>query len=431
MANKHGGAEMHRLINVLILLVLLGCSTKETANPKEKDDSMAGKGTYGEGMNVTQQEIRSISTEKYALNGPAATPDRQPDTLPPMGLSSEETPQFIIIGSDDNTSAEGINWLLDLIEDRKNPAGAANPATFDGTTPSLTLYWNSDNSGNTHTSDIITALKRAVEMNCEVANHTATHQHGAEFSGEDWKKEMARVNKLLLENNLITKESPLGFRTPFLEYNKNTFRAVKEMGLRYDCSIEEGGSSDRIPGEYHWPYTLNYTAPDYAGSWWAGQLKTKYADFTVDSFDVSHVWELPCYTFLAPHDSLAERYGIEAGLRDFMQSVVTWESNGKITALDYNLYAIGEYGGFELNKDQALATLKHTLDLMYEGNRTPMTLGMHSQFYFEEDKFKNISAEEMREVLDEFITYALEKKDVRIVSANQFFDWYENPVALK
>ncbi|MGM0461377.1 MAG: polysaccharide deacetylase family protein [Fibrobacterota bacterium] len=411
-----------------LFLFTLGCTKMEVTEDMSVYDRSDEEG-------VIDPSILPENPDAYRVTPPQNDVDRKPSQSPPLGLSPEDVPQFIIIGSDDNTSEEGINWLLDLIEGKKNPAGNQNPATFDGSPLTLSLYWNSDNSGFAHEPGVIDGLKRAVALNCEVANHTAHHRHGGSFTREDWKREMARVNKILLEEGIITKDSEIGFRTPFLEFNKNTFQAAREMGMNYDCSTVEGGSAKQdslVPGNYHWPYTMNYTIPGYDGSWWQGQLLQNHSEYALNGSEkTDNMWQLPCYSFLAPPDSVLEEYGYETGLRDFMQSVIDWESNGKITGLDYNMWAPGDHGGFELNKEQSLATLRYTLDKKYSGNRTPLTLGMHSQFYFEEDKFANISNTEQREFLEEFIDYALTLEDVRIVSAQEFLRWYENPVALR
>lgn len=411
------------LVYITLILSLFSC-TGEEQEPM---------GYFGE-ESPLDLSILPESPHEYRLTPERESIDRAPSQNPPNGLSAEEVPQFIIIGSDDNTCAQGMNWLLDLIEGQKNPAGNNNPATFDGTPLTLSLYWNSDNSGYTYDSAQIKALHRAVAMNCEVANHTAHHRHGAELSKEEWMQEMARVNKVLLEAGVIRPDTPMGFRTPFLEFNKYTFAAAAEMGALYDCSTVEGGSADQVslePGSYHWPYTMNHPIPGYPSSWWEGQLQKNTPDYALDGSEkTENLWQLPCYSFLAPHDSVLGEYGITESIRDYMKGVVSWDPQGKVTGLDYNLWAPGDHGGFEMNKEQSLATLKYTLDRKYAGNRAPLTLGMHSQFYFEEDKFANITNEEQREVLAEFIAYALTKEDVRIVSAIDFFTWYKDPRAL-
>ena len=43
------------------------------------------------------------------------------------------------------------------------------------------------------------------------------------------------------------------------------------------------------------------------------------------------------------------------------------------------MWAAHDAGGFQMDKKESIAELKYTLEQMYAGNRTPMTIGMHSQ----------------------------------------------------
>lgn len=50
----------------------------------------------------------------------------------------------------------------------------------------------------------------------------------------------------------IPKSAIVGFRAPFLLYNNNAFGAMREVGLAYDGSIEEGYPADQDGSNYFW-----------------------------------------------------------------------------------------------------------------------------------------------------------------------------------
>ena len=82
-------------------------------------------------------------------------------------------------------------------------------------------------------------------------------------------------------------------------------------------------------------------------------------------------------------------------------------------------------------KEEVLAILKYTLDLRLNGNRCPMTFGVHSDIYSKDYNFpsNNVDLEERQMVLREFIDYALAKSEVRIVSMKKLLEWMRKPAA--
>ncbi len=112
-----------------------------------------------------------------------------------------------------------------------------------------------------------------------------------------------------------------------------------------------------------------------------------------------------------------------------MKTYKSW-ADGSIGGLDYNMWADTNAGGWRLDKEQSIKTLKNTLDLMYAGNRTPMTVGAHSQMYFgEETSFPNISSETDRQaVFTEFLDYAIGFDNVWFVTGAQVINYMKKPV---
>ena len=354
----------------------------------------------------------------------------QPSIHPPNDMSPDNIPQFVLISSDDNYNPAGLKWLIKVLNGRSNPGKKKDTVIYSGEQISMTFFWNTSNGGNNQTPEIVSALRYLNDsLGCEISNHTANHEQGGGFSVEEWKKEMKKVNQVL-KDSILKDNKVQGFRTPFLEYNKNTFKAVKELGLFYDSSIEEGFQKNLAPGKYYWPYTLNYEAPGYKSSVRHQELKKKHPEYCISKWNYKNLWEIPCYAFQAPPDSILERkYKAGPGLRKHIQESVGLK-NGKINGLDWNLWAAPEGDGIQLNKKQTLAVLKYSFDKTYNGNRVPFSLVIHSPFYFNKGKFSNINNQEQREVIKKFLDYILTKKDVRIVSIEKYLKWLIDPVSI-
>jgi len=250
----------------------------------------------------------------------------------------------------------------------------------------------------------------------EIGNHTYAHNHGAQFSVGQWQQEIQSatdwirkpwdpnedVNSPNAANGIGWQEHLYGFRTPFLEYNDNTLAVVDEKGFYYDCSIEEGWQEDHDGTNYNWPYTLDHGSPGHEVlvEWGSKEPITNHPG----------LWELPVYPVIVPPE-----------LRDTMHSRVSWfdPASGKITGFDYNLWV-----SFSMTKTEFVKTLKYTLDQRLAGNRAPMLLGVHSDYY--SDKYTGApaaTAAERRAAIKEFLDYARSKQAVQIVSYKHVLDW--------
>ncbi len=57
-----------------------------------------------------------------ALTLVAGTITRQdPQSIPPAGLKPNQVPQFVTIGFDDNSSIEGMDWIVNYLKSKKIP----------------------------------------------------------------------------------------------------------------------------------------------------------------------------------------------------------------------------------------------------------------------------------------------------------------------
>jgi peptidoglycan/xylan/chitin deacetylase (PgdA/CDA1 family) len=364
---------------------------------------------------------------------------------PPAGLLPEQVPQFIVFGSDDNGfsglegsgASGGLHFLTGLFSSRRNPAGSGNPRTFDAAAPHYSFYVNTyyiapaaaekNAYGNSEQEDplyVRRAWKEAADNGHEIGDHTHSHPHGREFSRRQWRKEIQLCIDILGlpyaadhvpgKSGLGIRRGQLaGFRTPYLEYSDKTLTAVQQMGFLYDCSLEEGTQPEQDGGNFLWPYRLDHGSPGNTPL--IGSHRS--------------LWEIPVYVFIVPPDGECERYGVPPGLRSALQQRQNYfdPATGKITGMDWNLWC-----EFAMTPAEFLATLKCTLDLRLNGNRCPLTVGLHSELYSDKQDTKglNATAAERRAALDEFFDYILAIPDIRVVSHRELLDWLLRPEPL-
>lgn len=344
-----------------------------------------------------------------AMNGHNYSEKRLPSTNPPGGLRPEQVPLFIAFGWDDNGDPSGLQWSLDLMTGRTNPAGNDNASTFDGTDLTATYY---------NTSSYVAATgelwKTAWESGHEIGNHTQSHgQHLQSVDDlKPWQAEIDACTATLVDRVGIPSDAIVGFRTPFLGTSEGALAAVYSRGFDYDCSLEEGFSKDADGTNFIWPYTLDNGSPGNSllVEWGAKKpIQPKPG-----------LWEMPVYAYVVPPDHACERYGVEVGLRDRLHAKVDYfdPAGGQITGFDYNLWV-----EFEMTAKEVTATLKYSLDQRLAGNRAPFLLGVHSDEYAAANS-------ERRPAIREFLDYALTKADVRVVSTQRVLAWLRDPVAL-
>lgn len=376
---------------------------------------------------------------------------REPFQSPPAGLAPGQVPQFVCFGFDDNGMTGlpesgrkgGLEFVFDLFRSGKNPSGRDNPVTFDGRVPKATFYVsslylepNSVDSPARVKKQWHTAVRDGHEIGC----HTHSHPHGEPLSVAQWTAELDKFFSLIEKPYQpdepteaanpatgpgIVRKDVIGFRTPYIEYNANTFQTLRQAGFKYDCSIEEGIlQPDQDGTNYFWPYTLDNGSPGNRA------MNASFPEKIVES--VPGLWEIPCYTFMIPTDDVCRTYGIPPGLCDRLEKR-TPGFNGRITGFDWNLWMF-----YKLTGPEVAAILKYTLDLRLAGNRCPFTVGAHSDIYAEaydhlplEKEYRPaVDYTERAAALADFFEYALSREAVRIVAVRDLLDWLRNPQPL-
>lgn len=370
-----------------------------------------------------------------------------PSELPPASIEIAKAPQFIAIAFDDNNMIDngtpdeatlgGQAWVVDLWGRLRNPAGNGNLDTLDGL-PLHTTFFNTCSyidSGALNANLIKQAWFDAKEAGHEVGNHTSAHLWGGAWMDvATWNAQIGGCNdamgKPFNPNQMVDGPSnddgigavASGFRTPYLDYNPAMFEALQALNFRYDASITEGYHWEQNGANNFWPYTLDNGSPgaDLKASWSGKESIGQHAG----------LWEVPVYAFIVPADDQLAEYGIDYSLRSKMAEKVGWFDTvgGKVDSGDWNLFY--QYG---LNKNEVLAIMKNTLDIRLAGNHAPMTFLAHTAHYADkmDEWTPTVSvASERREMLEEFLDYALSKPEVRVVSHAELIDWMETPVAL-
>jgi hypothetical protein len=366
---------------------------------------------------------------------------------PPGGLSAAQVPMLVSIGFDDNAysglegsaGTGGVSWALSFFKDLRNPAGRGNPATFDAA-PARVTFFLTTLYGSQWQSESPQFVKRAWRAlhddGHELGNHTVRHADGLAYDARSWMEEVGGANQFLALpfNPNEVSHSPdagsgigvsdlRGFRTPFLHLNDGLYPVLKQLGFRYDASIEDGFQYRMDGTNFNWPFTLDdgSEVQDLFFKDWMSMEKLPIT---------SHpgIWEMPVYPVIAPPDEEAPRYGIPAGFRSRLKALQPWfdEKEGKITGFDFNLWV-----GFQMTKAEFLATLKYTFDLRMRGNRAPLLFGAHSDYY--STKYVAAMAStviERQQAIEELIRYVLSKPEVRVVPMNSVLDWCRNPVSL-
>lgn len=373
---------------------------------------------------------------------------RDPSANPPVNLPAAKVPLLVAFGFDDNgfsgldssSSKGGLRFVLDLAKGKKNPPGKGNAKTFDQAPIKFSFYCAAQYIGASQNESpvyIRRAMREALIAGHEIGNHTYSHEHGTQFTLDRWDAEINECTRWMIkpyephediENPDIRRGighlagNIFGFRTPFLEYNDTMFTAITNLGFLYDCSIEEGWQENQDGTNFLWPYTLDNGSP--------GNAKTTQDGVSPLIGKHPGLWELPLYPVIVPADSKCKEYGAEPGLRAKLSKVRDYidTANGKITGLDWNLFV-----DFQMSKAEFLAAMKYTLDLRLAGNRCPFLFGCHSDIYAEAypDSMPNVTPQERREALTEFLHYALSKPEVRIATMKEVLDWLRNPVALE
>lgn len=385
-----------------------------------------------------------------------------PSQNPPGNLEVKKCPMFVTIGFDDNSLSgldesdptsipaqpEGLIWAREFFKPLKNNAGNGNPDTYDGT-PVRVAFYNTTYYSSGYNGDN-PALIRKIWNDLytdghEAGNHTQSHSESLKKgSASVWANEVATcmswLTKPLAPEDMplwkqaesseygsgIPQDEIVGFRTPFLAYGGPLFPTLKAEGLIYDCTIEEGNSGDHDGKNFRWPYTLDEASPGHLEGWSGNPSNPN--SFTVP--EVPGLWELPNHVAVIPTIEESKKYGVNHSIKETVMKNIKWfdENSNKMTMFDYNLWAEAK-----LSNEEVLCILKYNLDLRLAGNRAPLMIGAHTEYFHSKKSTSCTNAQDVlarQKVFEDFVTYALSKPDVRVVRPIDIISWCRDPKPL-
>ena len=374
--------------------------------------------------NDSSSEKGGIVLDKLMLSTNGCYDYVAASSLPPKNMAISQSPQFVVIGFDDNTKSEGIEWAINLFKDKKNHDGSEARVSFYLNTEGFTTWMEDD------PEKLIKSVKLLAADNHEIGNHTYDHfkdkneEYIKELDENGWFNIINKSSNDLVDIAGIDRDKIYGFRAPYLVYTKNTFSVLKSLGFSYDCSIEEGSAQMYDGTNFRWPYQLNQGSPGHEENWYGNPDNPDH----ISIGKVTGLWELPNHVLMIPNDDICENYGISEGLWDKIKNKIKGVHDHKITGFDYNLWDLAA-----LNKTEVLGILKYNLDLRLKGNRAPFMFGAHTQYYtssWADTNAENATSSQMREAIEEFVEYALSKKEVRIRPAIDIINWCSNPTPI-
>ena len=353
-----------------------------------------------------------------------------PDTLPPANLPLKNTPQFIFIGSDDQNNLAGLENILNLVKDYRNPQGREQKETYDGK-PVRFSFFSLTSRKNSAWMEL---HQRAFNEGHELGLHTHSHPYisSRQEAIDQYSRNLNELTEVMINDSGDTVSAfnasiIAGVRSPYLYVSDWVFDAIDALNLRYECSLEEGMDTTIIsPNGFVWPYT----ADDGASPGWI-YLSDVMKSVPNRLSSRPGKWEIPAYPLFFIPDSLKEKYGITRPQYDenrFNNALfVKHDGRGelgvspdgkKLSGLDSDTWGVQNWTG-----DELAMTLLYNLELRLAGNRVPLTFCIHSNSYTDDYP-------ERLDGLKKFIEIALTFPEVRFVTGSQLIDWMENPVGL-
>ncbi|EFN59331.1 hypothetical protein CHLNCDRAFT_56687 [Chlorella variabilis] len=259
---------------------------------------------------------------------------------------------------DDEVSQESTKLVLKIADARQNPNGCKLPLTwFACTSPACSFECG--------------YARGLHKRGHEIATHTVTHAGLRWFERDGIEEEIGGARDDIVKCG-IPAEDVVGFRTPYLADKPEVRETLYEDGFRFDSTIGVAGGADKL-----WPATMEDGVPFDCG----------HSSNDCDSSE-SHpgMWQIPLY--VAKSGNLMD-------------------------------YCTVEGDGSAKPGCSAYKKLMETFDEAYNGNRAPVSIGVHKPY---------LQKKQFHKDLGEFFDYALGHQDVWFVTHSQLLDWMEAPV---
>ncbi|ERP31181.1 polysaccharide deacetylase [Chitinivibrio alkaliphilus] len=315
--------------------------------------------------------------------------------------------------------------------------------------------FNANNTQVTPWGDTITQSEQFGQPVGSRQQHMGWAVYAGRFVSEDAWKGALEYSREAYADAGFDLNTFIGFRAPRLETSSGLFYALADLGYLWDCSLEEGYENHRDGTNMLWPYTVDNGAQNTWTQYSRGGRRH------IDSMPAGEgLWQIPVNTFIVPEhirDDVYDNYEIvleaSGGGNDddilpaaegFDNSSIGtqyqtrgsdrqyWLQHGKITGFDFNTWIL-----WGMTHDNWVEMMKHTLDLRMEGNRAPLSIGMHTDYHtpiydnatlltdFNRDAWGLCVVngwntwEDRISALEKFITYAQSQPNTEFVTATE------------
>ncbi|GAK65039.1 carbohydrate esterase family 4 protein [Moesziomyces antarcticus] len=322
----------------------------------------------GEGQTVTGSG--GASAARYSCNPATCQLPKChcADTNPPGGLDPKDVPQFIVFTADDAVQDYTINSVNQFLAQRKNPNGCK---------PLMSYYVSLNYTNYAQVTELY------VNGN-DIGDHTMTHQEQPATNAE-------------IDGNLITLnalagipyKSIIGYRAPFLLYDRANLEHLAKTGFTYDSSSTASVPVTDPNTDAFWPYTLDNGMANDCQS---------VANICGGQPQLPGFWEIPMYAIFD------ERGAAGAHLMDpYLDSA---------------------------NASDVLAWMKSTFTDHYNGKRQPFGVYTHPIHLAKGYPGLKDPVDQIN-MLNEFLDWATTSADMQnvwIISNKQLIAWMQNPV---
>ncbi|KAF9331486.1 hypothetical protein BG006_005631 [Podila minutissima] len=269
-----------------------------------------------------------------------------PSLNPPGGILPTDAPQFVTLTFDDAIQPASYQVALELLSPRNHNGCQAKGtwfATVQYCNPALAQRWYS--AGN------------------EVAGHTFNH------IGIPSEAEIVSGKLALVKYGGIPRGKLSGFRTPFLNYTKDTLSILQKDSFQYDSS------ATALKDDAYWPYTLDN---GLANDCWKGICN--------EPVKLPGLWEIPMHSILD-----------DVGTPHLMDPYL----DGNATVVE--------------------AWIRNNFDRHYSGGRAPFGLYIHPVHL--------VNNNASMAMLKSAIAYMASHPDVYFVTNQQLLKYMANPVS--
>jgi len=306
---------------------------------------------------------------------------------------------FVLLGSDDNNRAGGMEFFVDAFEGRTNPSGNGNPATFDGEAAAMSFYIIGTNiyGPNISSNQWRDQYMSIYENGHELGNHGfhGLANNASRGTINNWLNNWMQPTQDAIEQMFVAygysvqdaREAVRGYRTAQDVIDPAMYDAIEAMGYDYGNSSVTNHSSNQ-PAWF--PGTLD--------NGWPGGATWDSRDFG----DNPDVWEIP-QTYNSSNSRYCDKDWFERG-----DSGADWR-----------------------------ADMQETFTQLYNGNRAPFSLCLHSQDWGPTNTIASggvpsSSQLERQQAMNDFLDWLLSGQfpDVRVITHNDLLQWMKSPVAL-